>query len=164
VEYVGREVWARWDGRVVRIFNPRLEQIAIHAQLEAGRFSTASEHIAPEKISRLEKGSAWLLNKASHLGPHSGAWAEAMLAERGIEGVRVLMGLLSLSGKHASRDIDRACEIALSHRAFRLRTIRELIGRQGQKQETFEFMDQHPIIRSLGEYGQIARSALTIHS
>jgi transposase len=164
VEYVGREVWARWDGRVVRIFNHRLEQIALHVQHEAGRFSTHTEHIPPEKSSLLEKGSAWLLNKASNLGPHSGAWAEAMLQERGIEGVRVLMGLISLSGKHAGADIDRACEIALSHRAFRLRTLRELIVRQGQKQETFEFMDQHPIIRSLGEYGQIARSALTIHS
>lgn len=164
VEYVGREVWARWDGRLVRIFNHRLEQIALHVQREAGRFSTSAEHIPPEKSSMLEKGSAWLLNKASNLGPHSGAWAEAMLKERGIEGVRVLLGLISLSGKHAGRDIDRACQVALSHRAFRLRTIRELIGRQGHAQEQFEFMDQHPIIRSLGEYGQIARSALTIHS
>jgi hypothetical protein len=36
---VGRLVWARWDGRVVRIFNDRLQQIAIHARHEAGRFS-----------------------------------------------------------------------------------------------------------------------------
>lgn len=161
VEYVGRELWVRWDGRVVRIFNHRFEQVAVHAQHAAGQFATDRQHIAPEKISRLEKGSAWMLNRAASIGPNSGAWAETMLAERGIEGLRVLMGLLSLSQKHAGRDIDRACEIALSHRAFRLRTIRELIGRHGHKQEQFEFMDQHPIIRSLGEYGQIVRSAFT---
>ena len=54
-------------------------------------------------------------------------------------------------------------EIAAGHGAFRLKTIRALVERQGQKQqvqETFEFMDRHPIIRSLDDYGQIVRSAL----
>lgn len=165
VEYVGREVWVRWDGRVVRVFNGRFEQVAVHAQREAGKFSTHNEHVVTEKTSMLEKPAAWLLNKASNIGPHSGAWAEAMLKERGVEGMRVLMGLISLSARHPSKSIDRACEIAAGHGAFRLRTIRTLVEREGQKrqvQETFEFMDRHPIIRGLDDYGRIARSALAI--
>ena len=39
-EYLGRELWARWDGHTVRLFNPRMEQIAFHVQQEPGRFST----------------------------------------------------------------------------------------------------------------------------
>ena len=31
-EYVGRKVWARWELRLVRIFNTRMEQIALHAR------------------------------------------------------------------------------------------------------------------------------------
>jgi transposase len=31
-EYLGREVWVRWDARLVRIFNGRFEQIAIHVR------------------------------------------------------------------------------------------------------------------------------------
>src|SRR3989339_387901 len=50
-EYTGREVWARWDGHIVRVFNCQMEQIAIHAQTEPGRFQTASEHIHSKKIS-----------------------------------------------------------------------------------------------------------------
>ena len=38
-EYIGRQVWVRWDSRCVRIFNERLEQVQIHARLEAGKFS-----------------------------------------------------------------------------------------------------------------------------
>ncbi len=44
-EYLGRLVWVRWDGRVVRIFSTRMEQIAVHVQHEAGRFSTQNQHI-----------------------------------------------------------------------------------------------------------------------
>ena len=39
-EYLGRTVWVRWDARLVRIFNHRLEQIAVHVRHEQGRFST----------------------------------------------------------------------------------------------------------------------------
>ena len=38
-EYIGRQVWVRWDSRCVRIFNERMEQVQIHARLEAGKFS-----------------------------------------------------------------------------------------------------------------------------
>ncbi len=56
-EYLGREVWARWDARLVRLFNHRWEQIAVHVRHEKGRFSTHAAHIAPEKINGLEKGA-----------------------------------------------------------------------------------------------------------
>ena len=46
-----------------------------------------------------------------------------MLAERGIEGIRVLQGLLSLAKRHRADDIERACDIALSHGSFRLRSV-----------------------------------------
>jgi Mu transposase, C-terminal domain/Integrase core domain len=38
-EYVGRQVWVRWDSRCVRIFNERMEQVAMHTRIEAGRTS-----------------------------------------------------------------------------------------------------------------------------
>jgi hypothetical protein len=38
-EYFGRRVWARWKARLVRIFNTRMEQIALHVRQEPGRFS-----------------------------------------------------------------------------------------------------------------------------
>jgi DNA replication protein DnaC len=45
-----------------------------------------------------------------------------------------------------------------------LRTIRELIKRQGDRQERFEFIDEHPIIRSLSDYGELVHTALTKES
>jgi len=158
-EYVGHSVWARWDSRVVRIFDQRMKQIAIHVKHEPGRFSTQSPHIASEKISGVERGAAWLLNKANWIGPHTQQWAESMIQARGIQGVRVLQGLLSLANRHPDKDIEKACEIAQTHGAYRLRTIRELIKRQAPRQERFEFIQEHPIIRSLADYGNLVHES-----
>jgi hypothetical protein len=153
-EYLGRRVWARWDGRLVRIFNERLEQIALHVKHEPGRFSTQSAHIAGPKISGVERGAAWLLGQVRRLGPHSLRWAEAMLQARGVEGVRVLQGLLNLAHRHPGDAIERACDVARSYGAYRLRTIRALLERQAPRQESLPFLEEHSIIRPLSDYGR----------
>ena len=92
-EYLTREVWVRWDARLVRIFNNRMEPVVIHVKQEPGRFSTKSSNIASEKISGVERGVVWQLARVRRLGPKSACWAEAVIASRGVEAVRVLMGL-----------------------------------------------------------------------
>jgi transposase len=159
-EYLTRRVWVRWDSRLVRIFNDRFEQLAVHIKQQPGRFSTQTPHIAAAKISGVERGAAWLLSQVQKLGPHCVRWAEAMMAARGIEGVRVLQGLLSLGRQHPGETLEKACEIAVSYGAFRLRTIRALLKRQPPKQEHFEFIDEHPLIRSLSDYAQLVHAAV----
>jgi len=160
-EYLGHSVWVRWDGRIVRVFNHRFEQIAMHAKHEPGQFSSQNRHIPREKRSGIERGATYLLSKANRIGPQSGRWSEQMVQQRGIQGVRVLMGLLSLANRYSCNQIEQACEIALTHGAYRLRTIRELIKRQGEKQQQFEFIEEHPIIRSLSDYGDLVHTAFT---
>ena len=162
-EYLGRTVWARWDARLVRIFNQRFEQIALHTRHEQGRFSTLGEHIVPEKISGVERGAAWLLGKVRGIGEQALAWAETMLQARGIEGVRVLQGLLALAKTHSSEALNEACRIALSYSAFRLKTLRELAKRRGVPQQSLPYLDEHPIIRPLSDYGGWVRAALAAH-
>ncbi len=40
---------------------------------------------------------------------------------------------------------------------YRLATIRKLIQHSAPKQGEFEFLDQHPIIRNLSDYGDVVR-------
>lgn len=159
-EYLGQQVWVRWDGHLVRVFNGRMEQIAVHAQHEPGKFSTQGPHIVSQKISSVELGTTHLLQRVSLIGPHTSRWAQAMLQARGIEGVRVLVGLSSLARNYDSDAIEDACQKALAHGAFRLRAIRELLKRGGGKQEEFEFLQEHEIIRDMSEYGQLVRASL----
>jgi hypothetical protein len=159
-EYVGRTVWVRWDGRLVRIFDQRLRPIIVHVRREPGRFSTDPKHLHPHKVSAVERGAGDLLRRTRLIGPHTHGWSKAMLEARGIEGVRVLVGLHALARRHCSAVLEDACSIAHSHGAYRLRAIRELIRRRGPKQERFEFMEAHPIIRTLDEYTAAARRAI----
>jgi transposase len=159
-EYLARQVWVRWDGRLVRIYNDRMEQIALHPKQEPGRFSTPQQFISSKKISGVERGAAWLLARVtSRIGPRSTTWAEAVIQARGVESVRVLMGLLNLAGRHPALVIERACEIAHGYGEYHLRTIRALLGRQASQQDLVPFLDEHPMIRPMSEYGQFVHDA-----
>ena len=103
---------------------------------------------------------AWWLKKASHIGPETADWATAMVEARGIQALRPLMGLVQLAAKHRPAVIERACETAHSYGAYQLRTVRQLIQREATKQQQFEFTQEHPMIRSLEDYGQIVRDSL----
>jgi hypothetical protein len=162
-EYVGRTVWVRWDARLVRIFDHRLQPVIVHVRLEPGQFSTDPKHLHPHKVSVVERGAGDLLHRTRFIGPHAHGWSKAMLDARGIEGVRVLVGLHALAKKHTSDVLEEVCEIAHSHDAYHLRAIRTLIKRRGPKQDRFDFMDVHPIIRTLGEYTAAAQRAIRRH-
>jgi len=156
-EYLGREVWVRYDSRLVRVYNDNLEQIAVHGLAGLGRFSTHGHHIPVEKISAVERGGDYLMAKAERIGPEAGRWARAMLEERGIQGVRVLQGFVGLTRKYSATTINSVSQVALDTRLFRLRPLRELCKRLADRQ-TPEFMDDHPIIRPLSTYQEILKA------
>jgi transposase len=158
-EYLSRQVWVRWDTRIVRIFNNRFEQIALHVKHQPGHFSTQRQHLAAEKISAVERGATWLLTQVRRLGPQSSHWAEGVIETRGIEGVRVLQGLLSLAKRYPCAALEKACAVAAAHRSYRLRTIRELLQRQDAQQEQRTLLQEHPVIRSLADYAQFVQQA-----
>lgn len=147
-EYIGREVWVRWDSHLVRAFNQRGEQIALHARLDPGQFTAPRG----ERRSRAEGGRNYLLNEARLIGAHSGCWAEAMIKQRGPIGFRAIYGLLALSRAHPIKVIESACERACANGAYRLRDLRRLME-QPVQQESFEWLEAHPIIRDMADYG-----------
>jgi transposase len=159
-EYLGRRVWVRWDARLVRICNDRLEPLAVHVRLEPGRFSTHQAHLPAAKVSAGEKGAAWLLGRIALVGSQAVSWAQAVLAQRGVEGMRVLQGLLALVRRHPSTSIDHACGLALSSGEYRLRTIRTLISKEAPVQEALPFVEEHPLIRPLADYEQLVSPSL----
>jgi hypothetical protein len=159
-EYLGRLVWVRWNNRTLRVFNDRMEQIALHARRERG-FSTMSEHIVPEKIHSIEKGVEYLLRKVRFIGQHAAQWAELLIEQRGIQAHRSLQGLLSLCTKYESSAINRACELAWRSGATNYRVIKKLLETNGSSaQQTMEFMEEHPVIRSVSEYANFVRQSI----
>jgi hypothetical protein len=152
-EYIGRRVWVRWDAHLVRVFNDQWRQIALHSKAEPGRFRTDSSHIPSEKVSTVERGTNAILRQISMIGPQTRAWSELVIQSRGVHGIRVLVGLRALAGKHTSEELEQACSTAVSHGACRLRSIRNLLKRPAtQSQQALSFIEEHPIIRPLSDY------------
>ncbi len=160
-EYLRHDVWVRWDSRLVRIFNQQLEEIRVHIKQQTkGRFSTHPADIAPEKIGGMERGTEWLLRRTAAIGEHADRWAQEVIHSRGIEGIRAVIGLLGLADRQSCPLIDKACEIAISYGAYHLKNVRRLIAQKAAKQEQMEFMQEHPIIRSMDVYGELVRKSL----
>jgi hypothetical protein len=65
-----------------------------------------------------------------------------------------------LAKRHPCAALEKACEIAVSHRSYRLRTLRTLLKQEGAKQEELPFLEEHPLIRSLADYGALVHQAL----
>ena len=153
-EYVRRSVWARWDAKMVRLFNDRMESIAVHVHVEPGQFRTDPAHIHDHKRTLIERGAEWILDRCRLLGQGAGTWAERLYQQRGPECLRVLQGLLALAEKHPASQLNQACQLALTQDAWHLRDLRGLLA-QPVAQEQFGFIETHPLIRDLKAYDNL---------
>lgn len=159
-EFIGRQVWVRWDGRMVRLFNERMEQVGCHARLEPGKFSRS---LGVRGLHGTIKESAdYWRSRAAALGEAVGRWAQRALDARGAEAIRSIMGLCQLAEKRRARDVNAACAKAMDAAANlpSFRTIKHLLeaGDQAPGQIQIELRECDPIIRPLSTYSDFIRS------
>lgn len=150
-EYMGRQVWVRQETRLLRLYNLRREQIALHALAEPGKFTTDPAHLHSRKRHIIERGVDHLLDQCRLLGPLTGTWAEAMHQARGPQGLRVMLGLLQLAEKHPVATLEKAAATATHHGAWRLRDLKRLLDQPANVVQ-LDFLETHPLIRSLDAY------------
>lgn len=150
VEYIGREIWARWDTYLIRLFNLRMEPIGVLARKAPGEFSNCLG--SRGRTTTVERSVDYWRERAAKLGEHCGEWADRVIGQRGAWGIRVLQGLTALTRHHSSRALDEACRQALTLNVTRLRQVRTLLQAPPAQQE-LEFLTEHPLIRDLAEYG-----------
>jgi transposase len=150
-EYVGRQVWVRRETRLIRLYNTRREQIALHAEAQPGKFTTDPVHVHSRKRHIIERGVDYLLDRCRLLGPQAGTGAEQMMAQRGPQGLRVMLGLLQLAEKHPVAELERATLSAAHHGAWRLRDLKRLLDQPANVVQ-LQFLETHPLIRPLDAY------------
>jgi len=150
-EYVGRQVWVRQETRLLRLYNTRREQIALHALAQPGKFTTDPAHLHSHKRHIIERGADYLLDRCRVIGPFTGTWAEAMHQTRGPQSLRVMQGLLQLAEKHPAVELEKAARVATHHGTWRLRDLKRLLELPGNVVQ-LDFLETHPLIRSLDAY------------
>jgi transposase len=159
-EFIGRQVWVRWDGRMVRLLNDRMEQVGCHARLEPGKFSRC---LGVRGLhGSIKQNADYWRSRAAALGEAAGRWAHRALELRGAEALRSIMALCSLADKRRAADIDAACAKAMAAAvnlpAFR--AIKHLLeaGDDAPGQLQMELREHDPIIRPLSAYADFIRS------
>jgi hypothetical protein len=80
-EYIGQEVWVRWDSREVRIFNQRWEQIKLNTHLPPGKFDEVLGLGGGD--GPLERQVDYWLKRAEELGQPCGQWSRGVLERKG---------------------------------------------------------------------------------
>lgn len=150
-EYLGREVWVRGESRLIRVYNLKMESIAVHPRAEPGRSASEPSHVHPLKRRIADRGTAYLIERCRDIGPCAGAWAQAMNKHRGLEGIRVLQGLLSLARKHPAEKIELAAGQALQRAGWRLRDVKNALHEPANLIQ-IDFLDTHPLIRDMNAY------------
>ena len=159
-EFIGRQVWVRWDGRMVRLLNDRMEQVACHTRLEPGKFSRC---LGVRGLHGSIKQSAdYWRSRAAALGEAAGRWAHRALEQRGAEAIRSIMGLCHLADKRRAADIDAACAKAMDSAvglpAYRAIKLMLKSGSDAPGQIQMELREIDPIIRPLSAYADFIRS------
>lgn len=150
-EYLGRELWVRGESRLVRIYTLKMEPVTVHARAESGRSATDDAHIHPLKRRIADRGVSYLLSRCEQIGPCAGALALAMHKHRGIEGVRVLQGLLSLARANPHDRLEVAAGKALERAGWRISDLRAALA-EPENVVQVDFLETHPLIREMTAY------------
>lgn len=152
-QYVGRETWVRWDAAMVRVFNKKMEPVAVHTRQGKGKFSRALG--VGGCVGSPTQSLGYFRRKVIPMGDYTLRWADAVIASDKDRALRRLQGLLGLKGKHPTDRIDHAARKACIHGQYTLKELRLWID-SPHDQETFSFLQQHELIRNPNTYDGIA--------
>ncbi len=155
-QHIGKQVWARWDSTMVRIFDDKMQPLASHTRLEKGRYTRVLG--VGGCRGTVEQSVGYFRNKVISMGEHTLAWADAMIASDKDRALRRLQGLLSFKGKYSKGQINQAARKACIHGQYTLRDLRQWIE-ASHDQETFSFLQQHELIRNPGNYDSLAQTS-----
>ena len=136
---------------MVRIFNSKMEQIAVHPRMIKGQYSTQKLHIPEKKISMGEHGSGYLIRQLAKIGDACAIWGEITLQNRGIEAIRVMQGLVQLQKKYTKEQLNKAAVEAVRSECYYLKDFKDLIDLDSVQPE-LDLNEVHPLMRKMSSY------------
>ncbi len=145
---IGRELDVQWDGRVVRILDPRTG-LLLREHLHQQR---GSRRMRPEdKPTRTPSTTENLLARAATVGVSIGALCRGIHAQEGELGVRSILGVLSLAKKYQPAPANEACAAAIEIGVPTYRFVRRYLEHRSPLQEQ-ALKQVDPLIRQLTLY------------
>jgi transposase len=108
--WIARSVNVQWNGRVVRVLDPRSGQLLReHLRQQRGAHRISDE----DKPAKTPRTTTQLLARCARIGSHVGTLAERMYERGGQSEIRRILGITSLARQHGAALADDACAAAL---------------------------------------------------
>jgi len=126
--YIGEKLDAYIGERVVQIFRGA-ELIVTHERAATpGTRRTCLEHYPPHKAAFLERTPERCRQIAGHIGPKTRQVVDELLAERPLDRLRTVQGILRLEETVGPTRLEAACARALYYGGVSYRRIKEILN------------------------------------
>lgn len=109
---IGRRLWVRTNGQAVEIYHD-YERLATHEWGPPGTRRTIESHYPPEKAAYLMATPEYCRGRAKAIGKAASEVVERLFADRPLDRLRTVQGILRLSEKYGPKRLEAACRRAL---------------------------------------------------
>ena len=151
-EYIGHQLWIRWDTCLVRIYDADMHSIIRHLKLEPGNYSRVLGARGTHPTAPYRTTAHWIDQVQENLGNAAQSWAVNVSIHRAGQAPRILQGLVNLKHRHTEQAIDQACQRALDRGQHHLSELKVALA--NPKDQT-PLLTEPPLIRSLQAYQQL---------
>lgn len=126
--YVGQKLDAYVRERVVELYQGQ-QLITTHVRCrQPGQWQTRLEHYPPHKAAYLQRTPEYCRQNAARVGPATRQVVEALLADRPLDRLRSVQGILRLEETVGSQRLEAACARALYYGDTRYRRIKDILN------------------------------------
>ena len=157
--WLGRQVRVQWDGKQVRLLDPRTGHLLReHLRQERGRHRIQDQ----DRPKHTPPGTLQLLARTQKAGPHIGTLCQSLHQQEGQLAIRRIQGVLALAKQYGPARVEEACGVALemgvSVKAYRF--LRRWLEHSPQLPLSLRQVD--PLIRQLNTYRDLIEERTNI--
>lgn len=125
--FIGQTLWMKLSEGMVQLYHEH-ELIAQHARLyRPGKRATLDAHMPPNAKAYLMRDPTWCRRRATEIGPDCEAMVAHLFADKVLDNLRSVQGLLSLSKQYGAARLNAACQRAIAFSSYRYMTVKQTL-------------------------------------
>lgn len=135
--WVRRELWLQATENSVKIFREH-QLVAVHSRArKPGQKITCDDHLPPEALAYKMQDPQWCLKQAEEVGPCCRIVIERLFTNGVLDNLRSAQGIVrTLKNKYQTTRLEAACKRALFYDNPRYNTVKSILEKQLDYQET----------------------------
>lgn len=156
--YIGQEVWLRVSESCVQAYYQH-ELMAIHIRLrKPGQRATLSDHLPPNAKAYLMRDATWCRKKAEEVGQECYQVIQFLFADKVLEHLRAVQGILSLAKIYGATRLNAACKRALLFNSPYYKTIKGIL-KSGVEYDTLPDSEAFDLLGQAYTQGRFIRES-----